>query len=621
MSFLNSLLKKQVPQQQAKMKYYSLSGVPYLLLDVNERDNKLRELASLLSQAERGYIYAKRFRSDYNFLGEHFDIVQSSYVLATEKETNLELTDEPQRPRLVREHENYVETDQGLARVFTAYSYSTKIREAALSLFPEKTRPKLLEVFLQFHKISTASVRNYLTSLEVKKARMQRYASSSTAIEEMLTRSERLKKDIDELSSDTFRFRVVVIVHTDTKQELESVTKEILQKTQENGILLDVPCCVQGDLYHLKSNISYRISSGISIAKLYPLSGTSLIEDGGIYLGVDDKGNPISLNFYSPVNGRQNWHWVITGTTGAGKTTTGAVLIDRSRKVYDDIHIYVIDPMGNYNKFFPDAGINKVFTDNDYLGLDPVRLVADGTIASGNMADFIIENYGITSELRGLLVAELEQAKDLHELIDNIEDKAKQKNAAEYRKLHNFLLNMKHGADKFIYQGSPLDLSAKKFAVIGLKTEDNRKKRIASSLFMLYAYSQINRLDRSIRKMLLIDEAHFLFENESIAQIIAIIYRTARALKTSMITMTQLIQHYQMNKYSREAFQLANNRLILKQEREATNDMKDLAKLTDEEIDFILKGSRGKGILFSGNIRTTIQVQLTEDEKEKWRTE
>ncbi|MEM4118169.1 MAG: hypothetical protein QXP90_11205 [Metallosphaera sp.] len=105
---------------------------------------------------------------------------------------------------------------------------------------------------------------------------------------------------------------------------------------------------------------------------------------------------------------------------------------------------------------------------------------------------------------------------------------------------------------------------------------------------MLYAYSQINRLDRSIRKMLLIDEAHFLFENESIAQIIAIIYRTARALKTSMITMTQLIQHYQMNKYSREAFQLANNRLILKQEREATNDMKDLAKLTDEEIDFIL---------------------------------
>ena len=138
---------------------------------------------------------------------------------------------------------------------------------------------------------------------------------------------------------------------------------------------------------------------------------------------------------------------------------------------------------------------------------------------------------------------------------------------------------------------------------------------------MLYAYSQINRLDRSIRKMLLIDEAHFLFENESIAQIIAIIYRTARALKTSMITMTQVLQHDQLNKYSREAFQLANNRLILKQEREATNDMKDLAKLTDEEIDFILKGSRGKGILFSGNIRTTIQVQLTEDEKEKWRTE
>jgi len=615
-------LLKPVPQQQQQIKYYILNGVPYLLLDVAERDNKLRELASLLSQAERGYIYAKKFQSVYEFQGEHFDIVQSNYILATDKEMNLERAEEPQRPRLAKEHEKYVETDQGLARVFTAYSFSTKIPEAALSFYSEKVTPKIFEVFLQFNKIPSSSVRNYLTSLEVKKARMSRYASASTTIEEMLARSERLKKDIDELASDTFRFRVIIVVHTDTKQELESITKEILQKAQENGILLDVPCCVQSDLYYLKSNISYRISSGISIAKLYPLSGTSLVEDNAIFLGVDDKGNPIAINYFASVNGRQNPHWCIVGTTGAGKTTSASALIYRSLKVYEDIYIFIIDPMANFNKFFEGmADLNIVFSDDIYLGLDPIHLVAENVVSSGNIADFITEQYGIPHELRGLLVSLIEQSKTLKELLENVEDFARKKSATEYRKLYNYLLNMVTGADKKIYLGEPIDLKGKKFVILGLKTEDARKKRIASALLMLYAYSMINRLPRDVKKVLLIDEAHFLFESEPISEIIALIYRTARALRTSIITMTQLIQHYKLNKYSDEAFKLANNKLLLKQERESAEDLKVLAKASDEEIDLILKATRGRGILLSGNIRTPIQVLLTEEEKMKWRTE
>ncbi|WP_338601351.1 ATP-binding protein [Sulfolobus tengchongensis] len=625
MSIFNSILKKQTSQQQQprKMKYYKLYGTPYLLLDINERDNKLRELASILSQAERGYIYSRKFRSVYEFLGEHFDIVQSEYVLATEKDMNLEPTSEPQRPKLIREYDKYIETEQGFARVLVGYSFSTKIREAALSFYPEKITPKMFEVFLQFNKVPTSSIRNYLTSLEVKKARMSRYASASTSIEEMLTRSERLKKDIDELASDTFKFRVLIVVHTDTKQELDTATKEVVQKAQENGILLDIPCCAQGDLYYLRSNISYRYSSGISTAKLYPLAGTSLVEgDKSVFLGVDDKGNPIAIDYFASVNGRQNPHWCIIGTTGAGKTTSASALIYRSLKVYEDIYIFIIDPMANFNRFFEDlADLNIVFSDDRDLGLDPIRLVAENVVSSGNIADFITEQYGIPHELRGLLVSLIEQSKTLKELLENVEDFANKKSATEYRKLYNYLLNMVTGADKKIYLGEPIDLKGKKFVILGLKTEDARKKRIASALLMLYAYSMINRLPRDVKKVLLIDEAHFLFESEPISEIIALIYRTARALRTSMITMTQLIQHYKLNKYSDEAFKLANNKLLLKQERESAEDLKALAKASDEEIDLILKASRGKGILLSGNIRAPIQILLTEEEKMKWRTE
>nr|WP_011225182.1 DUF87 domain-containing protein [Sulfolobus islandicus]CAG38221.1 archaeal plasmid TrbE-like protein [Sulfolobus islandicus] len=624
MGFLNVFKKsdKQI-QVKGKIKYYRLEGIPFFLLSPEDRDMKMKELAALLSQAEKGYIYISRAPGEYEFEGTKFPIVESKFELVTEKELDLETAEPPARPKIVKEYAKYLQTTEGYARVLVSYAYSTKIYEGVLGRIDFKSmRPDLFELIIQFQKISALSVRNYLNSLEIKKQKMARYASSSVHVEEMLVRGAQLKRDLDEEAADPLKFRFVFIIHAKTTAELESLTRELVQVSQENGILLDIPCCAQKELYDLHGSVGYRISSNISLSKFYPLVGFSLIEPRGVFLGTDDKGAPIAINPYLSINGRQNPHWAITGTTGAGKTTTGAVLIDRLRKAHDDVYVIVIDPMSNYNRFFEhEADLNIVFRDSDYLGLDPVALASEGTISAGDIADFILESYGIPPELRGILVSQLEQNKSLKELMDNLEDLASKKFATEYRKLENFLLNMTSGADKFIYQGRPPELKGKKFVILGLQTEDTRKKRLAATMLMLYAYSLINKLPRSVEKLILIDEAHFLFEYQSVAKIIAIIYRTARALRTSMITMTQLIQHYSINNYSKEAWQLADNKLILKQEKEAKDDLVNLAHLSEEEIDYVLKSSRGRGILRTGAITTHIQVQLTEEEKAKWRTE
>ena|GEM_PF-3651081 len=58
------------------------------------------------------------------------------------------------------------------------------------------------------------------------------------------------------------------------------------------------------------------------------------------------------------------------------------------------------------------------------------------------------------------------------------------------------MLNLTSGSDKYVYTGTPPDFRNKKFVILGLKTEDSRKKRIASTMMMLYAYSMINKLPR-----------------------------------------------------------------------------------------------------------------------------
>jgi hypothetical protein len=62
------------------------------------------------------------------------------------------------------------------------------------------------------------------------------------------------------------------------------------------------------------------------------------------------------------------------------------------------------------------------------------------------------------------------------------------------------LLNLTSGSDKYVYTGIPPYFRNKKFVILGLKTEDSRKKRIASTMMMLYAYSMINKLPRDIEK-------------------------------------------------------------------------------------------------------------------------
>ncbi|BBG25016.1 hypothetical protein IC006_2350 [Sulfuracidifex tepidarius] len=610
-------------ETKAKQRYYRLEGVPFFLLSPEDRDMKMKELSTLLSQAEHGYIYISRKPDTYEFEGTKFPIISSSFQLVTEKEMDLETAEPPERPKIKKERAKYLETDQGFARVLVSYRYSVRIMEGALGRIDFKSiNPELFELVIQFQKIPQTSVRNYLNSLEVKRMKMTRYGNLSVQIEEMLTSGYQLKKDLDEEAADPLKFRFLFVVHAKTFQELESLTRELVKNAQENGILLDVPCCAQAELYNFSNNVGYRISSNVSLAKFYPLVGFNLVEPNGIFLGTDDKGAPIATNPYLAINGRQNPHWAITGTAGAGKTTTGAVLIDRLRKAHDKIYIIVIDPMSNYNRFFAnEADLNITFRDGDYIGLDPVALASEGIVSSGDIADFLIESYGIPLELRGILASQLEQNKSLKELRDNLEDLASKKFATEYRKLENFLLNMTSGADKFVFMGTPPSLKGKKFIILGLQTEDTRKKRLAATMLMLYAYSLINKLPRDVEKLILIDEAHFLFEYQSVAKIIAIIYRTARALRTSMITMTQLIQHYNMNNYAKEAWQLADNKLILKQEREAVNDLASLAHLSEEEIDYILKSTRGRGILRTGAITTHVRIQLTEEEKQRWRTE
>jgi hypothetical protein len=619
---------------QEDYNWYRLPTTPYFLLDVEERRKELFNLASLLGYAKKGMIYVQRKSGVYEFLGNKYQIYTTSAYLKSLQEIKvLDKTEEPKRPSIQEFGKNYIVTDQGTyARGFIAYAFSTVILEGALSapVF-RRVRPEMVEIAIKFSTVNKEKMRNYISSIDSKIMKAARFGNVVAELEALRAQALTLKKDFDEFGAEPLEFQVFYVVHTRSPQELEVAIQELTPQLTEAGVLVDSPNSrsLQKEIYEFSARFSKRFSSTISVAKLYPLAATNIVEDRGIFIGVDETGAPIVVNPFSRVNGRSNPHWIISGTTGAGKTTTTALLVDRLRKIYkDDIYVFVIDPLANFNRFFEgDPGIFSIVWEyGQEMGLDPIALAREGGVNLGDVTDFLVDLYQIPTKLRGLMANYMEKSRTISELLKNIKDdldelkKLNLKNE-NLEDLEAYLLNMTTNPDKLIYFGeTPTELLKKRTILLGLKTDDNRHKRLAATLLILLAWAQINKLPRGMKKVIIIDEAHTLLVYPSIARIISQIYKTARNLGTGIITITQLVSDYNKNEYSRDIFQLADTKLILKQEDTATQDLKELARLSDEEVYYVLNSQTGQGILKTGSVKTFIQVILTEEEKAKWRT-
>jgi hypothetical protein len=618
---------------QESYNWYKLPTTPYFLLNIEDRRRELFNLAALLGYAKKGMIYVQRKSDVYEFLGNKYQIFSTSAYLKSLQEVKvLDKIEEPKRPSITGFGKNYVITDQGtFARGFIAYSFSTAILEGALSLpVFKKVKPEMIEVAIKFSIINKDRMRNYISSIDSKLMKAGRFGNVVAELEALRVQSATLKKDFDEFGAEPLEFQVFYIVHARSPQELEVAVQELTPQLTEAGILVDSPSSrsLQKEIFEFSARFSKRYSSTISIAKLYPLAATNIIEDGGIFLGVDDTGAPIVIDPFSRANGRSNPHWIISGTTGAGKTTTTALIIDRLKKIYkDNIYIFVIDPLANFNRFFQgDSDVFSIVWEyGQEMGLDPIALAREGGINLGDVTDFLVDLYQIPGKLRGLMANYIEKSRSISEILKNVREDLDE---LEKQKLRNrnledleaYLLNMTTNPDKLIYYGeTPTELLKKRTIILGLKTDDNRHKRLAATLLILLAWAQINKLPKEMRKMIIIDEAHLLLIYPSIARIIAQIYKTARNLSAGIITITQLVSDYTKNEYSKDIFQLADTKLILKQEDTAEKDLKELARLSDEEVDYVLKSDTGQGILKSGSVKTFVHVLLTEEEKAKWR--
>jgi hypothetical protein len=616
--------------------WYEVIGTPFFLEEEKTRDQILTDFATELKSHKYTAVLAVTKRNK-------IEIEEGYFRNSTESRFYLGFLDQEERPILFKYNnkynsipeprkeieyvsDTYIKFKDGTyGQVIWLAGFENLVLEGILSvIYPLEISPLQVEVYLEVTTDDGSGkfekrFRSYLGSILSRSARYIAHTNISSSLLELKNNADDLQAKINE-GKQPVAIRSFITVIDNNLNALEAASDKVIFQLNRFGVktkLLKKIHFVFYQLKHDKYHTYWKYTTNNYAALLYPFGLFKIEETDGIFLGYDRiSGNPIYINPWLTGVWKSNPHGLITGMTGSGKTTTAGVLIYRSVKKYDP-YVYVIDPMNNFSKFFEKFGIPAeiiTLTKENPMGLDPIKLSRNshGVLTINDFVGILLSSYNIPPHGRGLIKKELESSENIEEAVDKICQKDQE--------VCKYAQDMVTGYDKNIWSGEGIDLTAKR-VIINLGDMPDYMRKIVMTLLTASIRTILNRLDRKMYKLILIDEAHRIFDDESSAYFVEKLYREGRALHASTWTITQSIRDYYYNQRTETIMTQAETQILLSHDASEDGYLKR-AGLNDEEIEF-LKGSpgRGQGILRLGNIKTFVNVTLTEKEVEVLRTE
>jgi len=596
------------------MNWYRIVDAPSIVLAINP-GSILDNWSSYLSNLDRLLILVQNRCRTLKIHDYAFEFSEKlTYFLSNLEPPFRHMLEEPSRLGIENVYARYVELiDGSYATCLIAYELS----DTGLEKLFQDSRPHEIIIALW-----DATQRLRMLHSMTRLYRKQLKHGTITSSGEILL--EDLEKILDNIGkgSKLLRFLIIVILRAFSINELCENTRQLIAEYSTHGLALEQTPFIQDILYMLPEYFEERkmhrllpelYSDSKSLRWTYPIASQDLVEPGGVLLGKNIiTGGPVIVNPYEPFSGRTNWHIIITGITGAGKTFTASVITKRIVEQYDP-WVFILDPMSNWTRFARELNWSRTriveFDVNTGAGLDPVKLIHEKILDPGTVVDFIIRTYGISEKYRGRLLHYVTTCRNYRELVHSIRE-------------HDLKLQLESMlADSCIYDGEfSIDLKRWHRYIFGLRNIVNdRLKAIIMTLLSLLIMNFIMKLPE--RKLLLIDEFHLVMNFGYASKLAELIVRMGRAAACSIILVTQSIIDFAKSPEGRVILENVSTKIFLR-DTETAIDYLTSEGLKREDVErYILQAQRGQGILKTGIIRLPLQVVGTRKEIETFRTE
>lgn len=359
-------------------------------------------------------------------------------------------------------------------------------------------------------------------------------------------------------------------------------------------------------------------------ASSFPFISADLTSDDGIMYGVNrHNGSLIVFNRFS----LQNANAVVFATSGAGKSYT--VKLEILRSLMLGIDVMVIDPENEY-KHLSDAvgGTFMNISLNSQVKINPFDLPKP--VGGADRPADIIRSAVIT--LKGMLrimLGEVSAAED--SILDRalIETYAKNDITAD-ADLHNVqaplmtdfigILEGFEGTTDMVIKlkkytegtfaglfSSPTNIDTNnQLMVFSVRDLEDELRPIAIYMIVNYIWNTVR--SQLKQRILVIDEAWWLMQNDDSAKFIFALVKRCRKYYLGVTTITQDVNDFLGSPYGAAIVTNSAMQILLKQSPAAIDNIQKIFMLTDSEKYLLLEGSVGQGIFFAGQKHVAMQV-------------
>lgn len=467
-----------------------------------------------------------------------------------------------------------------------------------------------------------------------------------TALRDM----EQLRDDLTQGVEHFFQFAFYVTLYADSKEELdrrsaevESVfgSKLIYSKRgfyqAEQGFNSTMP------LGNDELMIAFSMSTS-PIASSFPFISSDLTSDRGILFGINRHNNSLILFDRFSL---QNANSVVFATSGAGKSY--AVKLEVLRSMMMGTDVIIIDPEMEYRTLSDAVGgtfVNvSLASDAKINPFDLPRPVGEETSVEDILRSAVITIKGLLRIMIGVPTGK-EGTKGFTPSEDSVLDRAIIESYAkkditpdltledlrrvEFPVLSDLqeILEGMEGSGELVdrlrkytegtFSGllnSPTTVEMNNQLVI-FCVRDLEDELRAMAIYTIVNY--IWNVVRSQRKkrILVVDEAWWLMQNEDSAKFIFALVKRARKYYLGVTTITQDVNDFLGSAYGQAIVTNSSLQLLLKQSPAAVDNIAKTFHLTTSEKYLLLESGVGEGIFFAGAKHAAIKIvaSYTEDQ-------
>lgn len=449
---------------------------------------------------------------------------------------------------------------------------------------------------------------------------------------------EQLRDDLTQGIEHFFQFAFYCTFYSTDPEQLERLTRTV-ETTFGSMLIYTKRAYYQAEqgfnstlpLGNDELMITFNMSTS-PIASSFPFTSAELTSDNGILYGVNRHNN--SLIIFDRFS-LQNANAVIFATSGAGKSYS--VKLEILRSLMLGTEVIVIDPEAEYKHLSDAVGgtyINISLASNAKINpFDLPRPTGEAVSVEDIIRSAVITLKGLLKLMLGKLTTAEDSILD-RALLETYAKKDIVPGAdlatVEPPILQDFqdILEGMEGTGDLVLRlkkytegtfsgllNSPTTVRMDNLMVtFSVRDLEDELRPMAIYTIVNYIWNVV-RSERK-KRVLVIDEAWWLMQNEDSAKFIFALVKRCRKYYLGITTITQDVNDFLTSPYGQAIVTNSSMQLLLKQSPASIDLVARTFLLTQSEKYLLLESSRGEGIFFAGQKHAAIQVvaSYTEDQ-------